>query len=106
MTRNINWFRTDHPPILMFAASELIILEWLGKDRPPTLALIPANRATTGAALGVTTVCTSTGAAGAAGVLASGGTDDQQRAVGMSALGYQRKAGHRALECPLYAKIS
>src|SRR5262252_5216245 len=95
MTRNINWFRTNHPPILMFVASEPIILEWfrtnhppiltfvasepiilewLRTNHPPTLALILAIRATTGAALRVTAVCTSTGAAGVAGD-APGGTD-------------------------------
>src|SRR5215472_9059428 len=74
MTRNINWFRTNYPPILTFVASEPTILEWLRTNHPPTLTLVLAIRATTGAVLGVTAVCTSTGAAG----VARGGTDGQR----------------------------
>src|SRR5262249_55714577 len=73
----LEWFRTNHPLILTFVASEPIILKWLHTNHPPTLALMLAIRATTGAALGVTTVCTSTGAAG----VARGGTDGQRVAA-------------------------
>src|SRR5215831_13529962 len=69
----LEWFRTNHPPILTFVASEPTILEWLRTNHPPTLALILAI-ATTGAVLGVTAVCTSTGAAR----VARGGTDGQR----------------------------
>ena len=79
MTRNINWSRENHPPILKFGASEpiilewrafvtpeLIILEWLRGTRPPPQALIPAIKAIPGAVIRVTAVYFSTGAAGAA----------------------------------------
>src|SRR6516165_2412958 len=79
MTRNINWSRENHPPILKFGASEPIILEWrafvaseliilerLRGTRPPPEALMPAIKATPGAVIRVTAVCFSTGVAGAA----------------------------------------
>ena len=79
MTRNINWSRENHPPILTFGASKPIILEWRAfvaseliilerfrGTRPPPEALIPAIKPIPGAVIRVTAVYFSTGAAGAA----------------------------------------
>jgi hypothetical protein len=102
MIPNINWFHTNRRPNLASTAPELIILEWLcAHCLPPLPARIIAIRATMGAAIRVTAVCISTGAA----ETVCGGGDGSRP---MSALGHSRPgpAGRRTSHVPYAPKAT